>query len=190
MSWTRLITLTLLFLASGVKGAQEGHKGDASMVYETLGLLQESVGQGNSYIIREADLNAFLKAEVSRQAPPAIKALTVELGEGLFTTKLSVDMDALNLSGQGTTAALLGSLLSGVQELVVVGAVAAKQGKGGYSTHEAALNGVTLPATLVDLLLSTIGQRLKPPFDPTEPFRLPNGIQSIEIFKGRLELTN
>lgn len=186
----KILAIAMILLASAPQAGKTQREGNASMVYETLGLLQESVGQGNSYIIREADLNAFIRVELSRQAPPAIQELGVDLGAGQFTTQLKVNMDDLDLSSQGTAASLLGSLLSGVQELIVVGAVDTDKGQGSYSTEQASLNGVALPATIVDMLLSAIGSRLEPPFDPTQPFRLPNGIQSIDVREGSVELTN
>lgn len=182
-----LLLIVLLLPATLQDDPRDGEPG---VVYETLGMLQESIGQGNTYTIRERDLNAFLAVELERQAPPAIKKLGVALEKDRFTTQLKVDMDELDLSQHGTAVSLLGSLITGVQELVVVGSVDAREGRGSYTTHEASLNGITLPGALVDLLLSAIGQRLEPPFDPTQPFRLPNGIQSVTVFPGRLELTN
>jgi hypothetical protein len=137
--------------------------------------------KGQSHTLREEDLNAYISRELDRQPLRGIRELTVKLNEGTFTTDATVDFEDVELSGY---LEYIENLIEGPQRLTLEGVLEISEGVGTYRTEGAWLNGIPLPASIVDTLLSTLGRRQTPPFDPTEPFEAPFGISRLEIKSG------
>ncbi len=153
-----------------------------------LEVLQQDPAPGQTFRIPESDLNEFITAEVARHRVSAVESAVVRLLDGFFIAELVIDTEQLEFE-DSMTGALLQNMLRGKQALKLEGVFAGKEGMGRYETRRAWLNGVTLPPNLVDTILRTVGKRQDPPFDPTQPFPLPAGIQSITLTVGEVELT-
>lgn len=138
-----------------------------------------------SHLLLEPDLNAFLEWQVKAQRPPAVERLSVSLHtEDRFATRIRVNLDEVSL-GDSSMGGLFKALLSGSQDLEVEGRLEAADGTGAYRVEGASLNGLPIPASLVNTILKSVGARLDPPFDPTAPFPLGHGIRAIHIAPGR-----
>lgn len=199
MKSTAAALLTLLTLAIGGWGALSTSPepkttgGDGSLV---AGILAQIVYQSRSgqtretaYTIQEPDLNAFLKDQLDLQQPAGLEKVAVELlPADSFITWLTVDMDQIDLGNGSFSGILLGSLLSGKQTLELEGQLEARNGQGTYTARRAELNGTSIPLPLLNTLLVMVGKRLEPPFDPTKPFRLPYGVNSIHVSQGEAVL--
>ena len=103
------------------------------------------------------------------------------MGDGSFITFLTIDFDQVEVKGDSMSAQLFKIFLRGKQTIEVEGRLKTEKGRGTYQVERATLNGMPLPASLVNAILSTVGRRQDPPFDPTEPFDLPYGVQTIEV---------
>ncbi len=64
----------------------------------------------------------------------------------------------------------------------------AADGKGAILVKRAAINGVPLPAPLVESILRLVGRQQRPPQDFSRSIILPDGIESAKFAPGRLEL--
>ena len=144
--------------------------------------------ESRTYELTEAELNAYLMAQLRQQGQQAVESLSVTLKEGTFLTSIEVDTDQLELEGDPLTLGLLRLLLRGKQTLEIEGALEAENGMGTYLVHEARLGGFPIPADLVNTLLSSVAQKQNPPFDPTEPFPMPFSIESVTFHPGRVIL--
>ncbi len=137
------------------------------------------------HLILEPDLNAFLAHEILVQRPPAVERVSVSLRpDNRFVTRIRVDLDDVSV-GDSSIGSLFKALMSGSQDLEVEGRLQTANGSGTYEIEGASLNGIPIPATLVNAILRSVGARLDPPFDPTAPFQLDHGIQSVRIESGR-----
>ena len=116
----------------------------------------------------------------------SVEELTVKMNAGKFTTDATVNLDEVELSGY---LQYLKSVIDGPQHLTLEGMLEVSEGVGTYRTENAWLNGIPLPASVVDALLSTLGNQQTPPFDPTQPFDAPLGISYLEIKPGRAILS-
>lgn len=161
---------------------------DPSRVESVVEELENGAGAGRQFEILEEDLNAYLAVELKKSEHPAVQDVAVRFHEGSFTTRLKVDMDKVEVKDQSMTAGLLASLMTGVQIIQVEGTLKTNKGTGTYVTRKAWLNDVPVPATLVDSLLSRIGRKNEPPFDPTEPFKMPYEIKEVIFKSGRVQL--
>jgi hypothetical protein len=174
----------LLFLACNL-----AFGGDARKV-ERIFLILQTGAPGQTHTITEADLNAYLAEELAKQSQQPVKEFSVILLEGTFSANATVDMDDVELDEDSMMTMLFRSVLSGEQLVFLKGKVTTSNHVGRYETLEASLNGVTIPSSLVNMLLGSLGKRLEPPIDPTKPFDLPYGIREARLLPGKLVISN
>lgn len=154
---------------------------------ELLRSLETGVQPGDRFVVTEDELNTFIRTEVETNRVAAVRSVAVKVLEGRFQADFDVDLDQVNL-GDSAGAALFRNLLSGRQRLALEGTVEGTDGVARYRTRSASVNGVPLPASLVDLLLKQLGEKQDPPFDPTGPIPLPRGLKTIRLLPGTVEL--
>ncbi len=141
-----------------------------------------------TYILTESDLNAFLAAKIKERPRKDVESLRIEMKEAIFTTFLKVNFDEVDIKGDSVTKSLLKALLRGTQTIEFDGRLKTEDGKGTYEVERATLNGMPLPPSLVNSILSAVGRRQDPPFDPMEPFDLPYGIKTVKVSPGKATL--
>jgi len=134
-----------------------------------------------TYTLTESDLNAYLAAKMKERPQRDVESLTVQMKEGFFTTHLKVDFDRVEIKGDSMTETLVRTILRGKQTIDVDGRLVTENGKGTYHVDRASLSGIPLPPSLVNSILSSVGRRQDPPFDPTEPFDLPYSLKTIRV---------
>jgi hypothetical protein len=128
----------------------------------------------------ETQANAWASEAIAKQPKLGVKSLEVDFrGPDQIFTKLVVNMDEVELGGY--TSVIVGSTLSGLQTLEILGTVAVQEGMGVYTVQNAELNGVTVPSWMASALLSYLSQNQPPNVDVTEPFRLPYGITDVQM---------
>lgn len=141
-----------------------------------------------TYTLTEPDLNAYLAAKIKERPRKDVESLRIEMKEAIFTTFLKVDFDQVEIKGDSMTVGLLRALLRGSQTIEFDGRLRTDNGKGTYEVERATLNGMPLPPSLVNSILSAVGRRQDPPFDPMEPFDLPYGIKTVTVTPGKATL--
>ncbi|MBI4482281.1 MAG: hypothetical protein HY652_05260 [Acidobacteria bacterium] len=136
------------------------------------------------------EINSYLALRMKGQIHPALRELQVKLqGAQAFSSQAVIDFDQIDVSNQGKVAELFVTLLSGVHTLYLEGTVEAQEGTGRVQITHARLDDVPLPSRLVRLIIRELGKKHDPPLDITEPFPLPNGIESIAIHPGYAVIT-
>ncbi len=180
-----------LFLAveSSPQGVQTSDPGVAK-VTRILEELRDNDEQGTvpnrTYELTEEELNAYLSAQLYQQDQKAVESIALLLKEGTFLTRIEVDVDELQFQGDDVTTGYLRLVLKGIQTLEIEGKLEAENGLATYRVQEARLSGIPVPARLVNNLLSSLGKKNDPPFDPTQPFEMPYGIQSFTFQPGKV----
>ncbi len=79
---------------------------------------------------------------------------------------------------------MIARLFSGVHELSTRGKLVAQDGKGYYQLEEAKFDTTALPNFLVSEIITAVGKKQKPPFDPIQPTDLPFAIRKVDVHKG------
>ncbi len=195
--------LVLVLLASSVLSAQvignakEEQIAGAHRAATVLGEIRSRHDNGltepKSYFLTHEDLNALLelelaKAQVHGQAE-AVESIRIEfLEQNRFTTHMTADMDKVSMSDNSLIFSLFRGLFSGDQKIEVEGELKTANGKGRYSVTRSRINGISVPTSVMQLMLSRLGSQLDPPFDPTESFELRFGIREVEISSGLVTL--
>jgi len=115
-----------------------------------------------------------------------VESIVLLIHEGTFLTRVEVNTDELQVKGDDVTLGYLKLLLKGTQTLEIEGKLEAENGLATYRVQEARLSGISLPPLWVNKLLSSLGKKNDPPFDPSEPLEIPYGIQSVTFQPGRV----
>ena len=169
---------------------QAGQASDPGVAKVTriLEELRENDEQGTvankTYQVTEEELNAYLSAQLHQQHQKAVESIALLLKEGTFLTRVEVNVDELQFPVDDVMTGILRLLLKGIQTLEIEGTLEAENGMATYRVQEARLSGIPIPARLVNSLLSSLGKKNDPPFDPSQPFEMPHGIQSFTFQPG------
>ena len=131
----------------------------------------------------QSELNSFLALELRQKYHPSLKSLLVALGEDTLQAVATIDFDVLGMNSKSVAAKLFTKLFAGVHNLTVRGKLLARDGKGSFQLEEARFDDTTLPNFLVEEIISAVGKKQKPPFDPMQPNTLPYNIERVDLHR-------
>ncbi len=134
--------------------------------------------------ISEAELNSFLAYELSPKYHASLKSLTVRLEPTRLQGVATVDFDQLGMSSKNSVTRMLASLLTGKHTLTAYGKLIADGGLASFQLERSLFDDTSLPNLLVEEIISTVGKRQKPPFDPMQPSKMPYDIRKVEMGQG------
>ncbi len=140
------------------------------------------------YRLSETDLNSYLGAKLGKADRKGLESISVRLKQGSFVTVVKVNMDQVQLKDESLTARMLSALLRGAHTLEVEGQLQVQEGVGKYQVQQASLDGIPLPASVMEMVLSTLGRQQDPPFDLAEPFPMPYGISTVDVQPGQVTI--
>jgi len=140
------------------------------------------------YRLSETDLNSYLTTKLEKADRKGLESISVRLKQGSFVTVVTVNMDQVQFKDQSLTASLLSVLLRGAHTLEVEGRLQVQEGIGKYQVQQASLDGIALPASVMEMVVSTLGRQQDPPFDLSEPFPMPYGISTVDVQPGQLTI--
>jgi hypothetical protein len=144
-------------------------------------------GQKKTTRFSEEEINSYLALNASSNYHPSLKSLAVLLFEGEKLEGVAVvDFDRLGSGSSGILPEVLSILFSGKHTLAVRGKLISGDGKGCFELEEAQFDGRELSRFLVEQIITAIGRRQKPPFDPLQPSELPYKIQRAEVHEDYL----
>ncbi|TDI10090.1 MAG: hypothetical protein E2P08_02385 [Acidobacteria bacterium] len=185
-----LIVGWLSLTAESKPQAGQARDPGVAKVTRILEELRENDEQGTvpnkTYQVTEEELNAYLSAQLHQQHQKAVESIVLLLKEGTFLTRVEVNVDELQFPVDDVMTGYLRLLLKGIQTLEIEGTLEAEKGLATYRVQEARLSGIPIPAQLVNYLMSSLGKKNNPPFDPTQPFEMPYGIQSFTFQPGNV----
>ncbi len=140
------------------------------------------------YRLSETDLNSYLTTKLEKADRKGLESISVRLKQGSFVTVVTVNMDEVQFKEQSLTASLLSGLLRGAHTLEVEGQLQVQEGVGKYQVQQASLDGIALPASVMEMVVSTLGRQQAPPLDLAEPFPMPYGISTVDVQPGQLTI--
>jgi len=136
--------------------------------------------------LSEAEVNSYLALVLSPQYHPSLKSILLKFDEAHLQGTASIDFDRLQFSSTQFLNSLLRKMLTGVHTLKVRGSLAANAGKANFNLEDARFDDITLPNLLVSEIISAIGRKQNPPFDPMQPSALPYHIQKVEVHSSHI----
>ena len=134
--------------------------------------------------ISEEELNSYLAYQLSSKYHPSLKSLMVHVEPTQLQGVAAVDFDQLGMSSKKFVTKMIASLFTGSHTLTVRGKLIADGGRAHFQLERALFDDMSLPNLLVEEIISTVGKRQKPPFDPMQPSQMPYGIQKAAMAQG------
>jgi hypothetical protein len=132
----------------------------------------------------EDEVNSYLALELSPEFHPCLKSLQMKFEEGNLTGVASIDFDKLGTTSAKLMPRLLSAVFSGTHTLDARGQLLSQGGKANFRLDQARFDNSNLPKSLVEEIITAVGKRQKPPFDPLQPSKLPYGIEKVDVHQG------
>jgi hypothetical protein len=141
-------------------------------------------GGNNPVRFSQDEVNSWIALDLSSNYHPCLKKLTIEFNEGKLQGLAAIDFDRLETTSSKFVPKLLSFLFSGIHSLSAKGKLICKGGKGNFQLEQARFDNSTLPNSLVEEIITIVGRKQTPPFDPLQPAQFPYNIQRIDIHYG------
>ena len=193
ISWAIVAALSLAFITIQVSGETKLPKGISKAASDSCGLKVKQLedyaasptpGKKKTTRFDEAEINSYLALELKEKFHPSLKSLLLTFQKEDLQGVASLDFDHLSVNAKGAFTKLIARMFSGVHDLTVRGDLIATEGKGSFKLQEARFDQTTLPNFLVEQIITAVGQKQKPPFDPTQPSQLPYKIERVDLYAG------
>jgi hypothetical protein len=191
------ISLLLLFFIAGsslqmpVKSAEsfKPSKAAAESCSAKLENLEERAANGKSFKpeptrFSQNEVNSYLALDLSPNYHPCLKNLVITFEEDKLQGVAAIDFDRLAASSSKLLPKLLSFMFSGTHTLSARGKLANKGGKANFQLERARFDSSTLPNSLVEEIITLVGRKQTPPYDPLQPSQLPYNIQRIDVHPG------
>ena len=145
---------------------------------------KRTAGQTQTTKFSENEINSYLALDLSSQYHPCLKSLVMKFEENRLKATATIDFDRLGKSSTKMLPKLINLLFSGVHTLAADGQLVAKDGKAYFKLDEALFDGSDLPKPLVEAIISAVGRKQNPPFDPLKPSEMPYEINKVDVSSG------
>lgn len=148
-------------------------------------LVGASPSAANVVDFSEPEINSFLHYHLDQSPVQGIKRLQVSLADQVATIRARVNFEELPLEKTGGKNTLWRLVLRGEHNLELTTTLNTKDGVGRYQIQSARFDQGEIPKSLLNLLVSKLAAKKIPGVEPDGSFRLPEGIDRIEIKPGR-----
>ena len=157
-------------------------------------------GEIKSFTFTEGELNEFIRQSLQQTAnkkhkkAATIKSAVIHLKEGHIlevNAVASVDAGVVKMLGSGEDSVISRTIkqyLTIDNSVTLECLVTAAKGTAFVKVQKVKIKGISIPDTLLHNALTLIGKKQRPPLDLNKPFRLPDGIQTINILPQKLVL--
>lgn len=145
---------------------------------------QKKPKQKHTTQFSQDEINSYLALELSAKYHPSLKSLVITLEENKIQATGTIDFDRLGSSSTKLLPKIINLLFSGIRTLTADGQLIAASYKAHFVLHQARFDGATLPKYLVEQIITAVGRKQNPPFDPLKPSELFYEIEKAEVHKG------
>jgi hypothetical protein len=165
---------------------------DADHVAETVARLERRLKAGKPasrepIAVSEREVNSYVTLTLGPKLPPALSGLSFRFEPDRLAANGILDLDAVRskLPKDGPSSLL--AFLSGTVPVALKGRFRGANGQGRVEIEEAAVSGISLPATLLSQVVAQATRSTKQPqgFDLLAPFPLPWTARSVRLEAGR-----
>jgi hypothetical protein len=145
-------------------------------------------GQKQTTRFSESEVNSYLSLNLSSKYHPSLKTLNVQFAEDQLQGVAAIDFDRLGSTSTRLLPKLLSVILSGVHTLMVRGQLVSGNGKAYFRLEQARFDSMTLPQSLVEEIMTAVGRKQNPPFDPMKPSKIFYGIEKVDVHQGYIQV--
>ena len=141
-------------------------------------------GQKQTTRFSQDEINSYLTLDLSSKYHPSLKSLSVKFEEDRLQGVASIDFDRLETTSTKLLPKLLSFMLSGVHTLTVRGQLVSGNGKAYFRLEQARFDNTNLPTAFVEEIITAVGRKQNPPFDPMKPSQLFYSIENVDVHSG------
>jgi hypothetical protein len=141
-------------------------------------------GQTQTTKFSEDEINSYLALDLSSQYHPCLKSLVMIFEENRLKATVTIDFDRLGTASAKLLSKLISLMFSGIHTMVADGQLVAKDRKAYFKLEQALFDGSALPKPLVEGIISAVGRKQNPPFDPLQPSEMPYEINKVDVHPG------
>ena len=138
--------------------------------------------------LSQDEVNSFLALELSSKYSPGLKSLLFTFEEAKLQGEAVIDFDILGMRASKLISKLMAMMLSGTHRLNVRGKLISKSGKANFQLEEARFDNTALPNFIVEEIITAVGRKQRPPFDPVQPSQMPYHIDRVEVHPGYIRI--
>jgi len=138
---------------------------------------------GEAVVLTEDELNSYLRYDLAAFLPKGVRNPKVRLLRDTGVFRARIDLDRLPPpETEGLSGALWGLLLQGERDVQVTCRCTASKGMGLVEIESVEVDGVELPRTVVDWLVSHVSESsFLPGYRAGDPFPLPHNLRDIRL---------
>jgi hypothetical protein len=141
-------------------------------------------GQTKTTQFTEDEVNSYLALDLKPKYHACLESLVMSFGENTLQGVAEIDFDRLGSSSKGILSKLIRLMFSGKHRLTASGQLESKNGKANFRLEKAQFDDSTLPSFLVEGIITAVGRKQKPPFDPLKPSEMPYKINKVDVHPG------
>jgi hypothetical protein len=145
-------------------------------------------GKKQALRFSQDEVNSYLALELSAKYSPSLKSLMFTFGEAKLQGGAVVDFDRLGMRTARVLSKIVAAMFSGSHKLSARGKLIAQHGKANFQLEEARFDDTSLPNFLVEEIITAVGRRQRPPFDPMQPSQMPYRIEKVELHTGYIRI--
>jgi hypothetical protein len=146
--------------------------------------LLEAPAHGQTTKFSEEEANAYLSEDLATEANPSLRNLRVTFKQDRLSAVATIDFDRLEMTSNSIFAKIFSMLFSGLHTLTARGRLISWNGEAYFEVEQALFNDKNLPKPLVEEIITAVGLKQNPPFDPLQPSELLYRIDRIEVQPG------
>jgi len=146
--------------------------------------LVEAPKRGQTTKFSEEEANAYLSEDLDTEANPSLRDLRVTFKKDSLQAVATIDFDRLEMTSDSIFAKIFSMLFSGLHTLTARGRLISWNGEAYFELEQALFDDKNLPKPLVEEIITAVGLRQNPPFDPLQPSELLYKIDRIEVQPG------
>ena len=142
---------------------------------------EDKPDHGGSIVeLSDAELESYVLYSLAEDIPAKIDSIDVRLGQDTIGADTQITFNS-NSTGNTVVDALIG----GTHNLSVKGKFAGSGSRGKFDLQEVHVDGIPVPAILIQTLVNKYVKPKYPDVDLKEPFDLPYGIEEIKLDPGK-----
>lgn len=141
-------------------------------------------GGRNTTRFSEKEVNSYLAYNLSKEYHPSLKKLVTAFKKNQLQIAVSVDFDRIGATSNKLLPKIMGLLLSGTHTIDAQGKLVTSKGNGYFVLEQARFDNKVLPKAFVERVITAVGQKQNPPFDPLQPSKMPYEIKEVDMRQG------
>lgn len=146
--------------------------------------IKRKSGQKQTTRFSEDEINSYLALDLSPKYHPCLKSLLMTFEESSMQGVAAIDFDRLGTTSSKFFPKIISLMFSGTHTITARGQLLSKNGNANFYLEQARFDNSSLPKSLVEEIISAVGRKQNPPFDPLQPSPMPYKIEKVDVHPG------